>query len=144
MANAKQTPVTKERLKQYRLMMIEFQNQVERARQKRESLVSPFQDYINTSNAKHSADRMAETLVQVIDFESMMDKNITGLLEEIAAIEEAIDRLNDSCEREVLRLRYFECKSWDEIREIMHFELSKIHYVHGNALRNIYDATNPW
>ena len=132
-------PVTKERLEKCRYMMIELMNQLERIAATRERLESPINSLgVHISKHTYASDRLSDLLSQIVDFEGILDGSIKKIIDEIAELEDAIQKLDDPCEREILRLRYFEHKKWDDICQMLHFETSKVHRIHGIALENIY------
>ena len=139
MSKIKQIPITKERLKKYRYMMIEIENQLERSARKRERLESPLQSIIKVLSSKQSngVDHVSANVAQVLDLEQSIDAEIKSLIDEVKTLEAAVSQLDDPCEREVLRLRYFERKGWREISRIMHFETATVYRVHGLALLHI-------
>ena len=139
MSYSRQNSITKERLKKYRYMMIEIENQLERSARKRERLESPLQSIIKLLSNKQTngADHVSANVAQVLDLERSIDAEIKTLVDEVKALEAAVSQLEDPCEREVLRLRYFERKRWREISRIMHFEIAKVYRIHGIALLHI-------
>ena len=134
-------PITRERLKRYRYMIIELNNQVERVSKKRGELESPAAVNGNGLPAKrsHAEDRLSVNIAHIVDLEKIISENIRTLAEEIVSLENAVQRLEDPCEREIIRLRYFECRKWNDIGHVLHFETTKLGHVHSRALHHLYE-----
>lgn len=144
MSEARAVPVTKERLKRYYYLMIELENQIDRAAKARAKLESPSTATDGMPHSNYAVDRMANGVARVITLERIRDAGIERIKEETAALEEAIQLLDDPCERELLRLRYLDIRDWDEICSDLHFESTKVYSIHGDALQHIFHKTNPW
>ena len=95
-----------------------------------------------------SNDRMARDLEHKEELENAINDAIAAQKAERAAIEAILDRLKVSDEREVVRIRYFECSGWNEVTKIMFgmkadFErkqdsyLRRVFKIHGSALLHI-------
>ena len=75
----------------------------------------------------------AEHIDSIVKSESMMKKAKDALEE----IQEAIEAVEDSDERTVLKNRYYFGYNWFTIADKMHRSTRAIHELHGSALENI-------
>ena len=65
-----------------------------------------------------------------------MEKDLNELCNFQIKLSGAIDKLENTNERAVLRLRYILNQTWEEIAEKMGYSLMNIHRVHKKALEN--------
>ena len=75
----------------------------------------------------------AEHIDSIVKSESMMKKAKDALEE----IQEAIEAVEDSDERTVLKNRYYFGYNWFTIADKMHRSTKSVHELHGSALENI-------
>lgn len=85
-------------------------------------------------------DGVFKTMVEVTDdLEHLMiySKNkINDLINTKIEIDEGLTQLNTN-ERMVIELRYFDCKKWEDINEILHIERRWMNELHKKALSKI-------
>ncbi|HIT90128.1 MAG TPA: DUF1492 domain-containing protein [Candidatus Merdenecus merdavium] len=57
-------------------------------------------------------------------------------------IEQRIEMLKDEDQKNLLKIKYLECKTWTEVCEEVGYEWAQVHRIHNKALRNfkIYDT----
>lgn len=77
------------------------------------------------------------TVEKIIDLENDINSQIDELVCVQKEIRQVIDAVEDKDERLVLRLRYVEHCSWEEISKRMSFSLAQCHRIHRNALKNV-------
>lgn len=65
-----------------------------------------------------------------------MEKDLNELCNFQIKLSQTIDKLENTNERAVLRLRYILNQTWEEIAEKMGYTLRQIHRIHGNAIKN--------
>lgn len=65
--------------------------------------------------------------------------NLAELTEELHAIEDAIEQLEDSTERALLRWRYIEGLKWEEVCICLSYSWQQTHRIHSRALRHLQD-----
>lgn len=65
-----------------------------------------------------------------------MEKDLNELCDFQIKLSGTIDKLENTNERVVLRLRYILNQTWEEIAEKMGYTLRQIHRIHGNAIKN--------
>ena len=75
--------------------------------------------------------------IEKIDaIERELDTKIDALVDLKRSMSAAIDQLEDHDEQLLLRYRYFENRSWEEIGGLLHVSSRTVHRIHGSALRN--------
>lgn len=77
------------------------------------------------------------TVEKIIDLENDINSQIDELVCVQKEIRQVIEAVEDKDERLVLRLRYVEHCSWEEISKRMSFSLTQCHRIHRNALKNV-------
>ena len=92
-------------------------------------------DVVSGTKDPHRFDRIAE-------LESMIDREIDRLVEIKAEIESKIFQLNDGRYREVLRLRYLEGKTFEQISVDLNYSWRQTCRLHGRALLKMEELLN--
>lgn len=81
----------------------------------------------------HSKD---DVYARITELTNQIDDAIDRLIDIRAEISAAIDQVPSDRQRVLLRLRYIEGKHWDDIAELMHYDIAakKVYALHGHAL----------
>ena len=126
--------ITKKRLKSYYHLSKELEAQMERAARARAVLeaVSASPD-AGTRSRKHN-DHMSMQIARVQKYERLVTQSLSRLFKEKVYIETAVQKLDDSRQREVIRLRYFNQAEWQFIAAKMGYSMSVVYDLHGKAL----------
>lgn len=117
----------------------------------RQSLYGRAVAYDSTGGVKSSGakDTLGRTFEKIDEYERKANKLIDKLVEKRIEIENTINAVPDSVQREVLERRYLLFQDWDSgydrvtgeykkgIYEEMHFSRRQIFYIHGEALKSI-------
>lgn len=107
----------KERLRDYRSMNKEIENQIERLERmemKISSIGSPvLSDMPKSSSAVY--DRMASSVARKVDFENEIKELIAERDSERCSLESLIRQLKKPDERAVIRMRYLDIEDWEDI-----------------------------
>lgn len=97
------------------------------------SAVAYGEDKVRTSTTSSSVERTVEKI-------AAMQEKINGEIDRFvdlkAEIHDAIAQLGDPSEQLVLRLRYIQLKSWEEIQAVIGADTRKIFRVHRSALEH--------
>lgn len=102
-------PITKERLKKYTFLKMEYNNQLERlARLENDTLIPAMQEGDGSQRSLLKSSRMEKAAVRKMDAEKKIMQKIDEITAEMDEIEEAVESLTDPMQKEVLRLRYFD------------------------------------
>ena len=100
-------------LKTFAFLRSEVDNQLERLLIMRNKELLP--ERKESDGSKHTAsgsDRMANAIVRRLEYENKILDEVERKMDEMDRITNAIDRLSDSMEREVLRMRYIDCRGY--------------------------------
>lgn len=140
----------KERLDAYREEEREIDNQIERIERIETKMIGVGAQVITDMPRSPSVsnDRITDLLNQKLEFEDFIRDAIMDHNDEKSRIEEIIRHLHSSDERAVIRMRYFDGASWNEVNKMMFswkddFEdrkdsfLRRIYKLHGSALLNM-------
>ena len=84
-----------------------------------------------------SGDRMADSLVRVMEYEEQAQRLRELYIAKYIEIERAIHSVEDTVLREVLERRYLLYQKWEDIAEDMHYSQRTVFYLHGKALQRI-------
>lgn len=140
--------MTKQRLASYRALRLEVDNQLDRLAQLRNEEELPAMR--ESSGAKPSGGdgrRMERAIHRRMEYEKRVLPQIEAAQREMAAIEAAIDHVEDPLERECLRLRYidgdgYRLRPWGEVAVMIYGDddeksLHSVFRLHGKALQHI-------
>lgn len=83
-----------------------------------------------------NSDRIGNTIAKLCDLEEQYLEMIGKLAEEEIEINNLIATL-DLREQKLIRLRYIDCKKWEDICYIMNYSWMHIHRLHGNILSKL-------
>ena len=78
-----------------------------------------------------------DIILRIAEIENEIDRKIDALLDQRAAVVEAITAVGDRQLREVLELRYLDGATFEEIAEEMGFSVRHVLRLHGAALEKI-------
>lgn len=78
-----------------------------------------------------------EKICRYVDYINILEVKKAKLIKIRVEIETAIEAVEQSKERSVLRYRYINNLSWHKIAELMNYDVRSIYRIHGNALLNI-------
>ena len=137
-------PITKQRLREYRDIKRELENQIERiARMKSNETIPAIRTSDGSQRSIFVVDKMATSIANRLEYEERAAPEIEKSKKELAYIELCINKLGRSKEREVLRLRYIDGYQWEEVAKYIfgddsESDLRKIYRIHGEALSNIF------
>ena len=144
-------PMTKQRLSNYIKLKAEVEHYLERiARMKNDERFPAMKESDGSQHQPGASDRMANAVIRRLNYEDKMAPRIHANLDEMEAIEKAIDALDDPMERDVLHSRYLESDPesvykhtpWGVISTWLYGDndeksLQATYRLHGRALQNI-------
>ena len=141
-------PMNKQRLNDFLPLRMEVENRLEKLeRLKNEARIPAVRHGDESKHNPGSGDRMERAVLRYMEYEQEISPKVEAAKLEMQEINEAINRIPDPLEREVLRLRYMDgenCRrlKWREISikvfgddEERH--LMAIYRIHGKALEDI-------
>lgn len=94
-----------------------------------------FQPHYNPNSPTEAP--FVRCIEKIDEIEREIDAKIDALVDLKREIGAAIDRLESSDEQLLLRYRYFENRSWEEIGTLLHVSYRTVHRIHGSALQNL-------
>lgn len=86
--------------------------------------------------------KIENAVIKLEEFTREISEKINEMVELKINISKQIDQLENVDERAVLRLRYVEHHTWDEVAEEIHFHVTYVHKIHNRALRNFEKVIN--
>ena len=86
--------------------------------------------------------KIENAVIKLEEFAREISEKINEMVELKINISKQIDQLENVDERAVLRLRYVEHHTWDEVAEEIHFHVTYVHKIHNRALRNFEKVIN--
>lgn len=84
--------------------------------------------------APYDKDRMADLVVEMVELDEKIQAKLAESYELARKIEETIESLPER-EQYLMRARYIEGKSWEQIAVDMHYSWQHVHKIHAHALR---------
>lgn len=87
-------------------------------------------------------DRMPNIIAKIVDLESQINREIDSFIDLKKEIHDAIDKVANCNEKLVLRYRYIEFLTWEQIAEQMNYSITQIHRIHANSLQNFIIPKN--
>lgn len=130
--------MTKEELKEY----IETKREIEIIEEKIEFLESKktsIKSQIITDMPRGEAeqDRLGQLLIQIEELIDSYNEKQDKLLKQQLEIEKCIDKLEDSIDRNIMRLRYLEGYTWERMCVLLNYSWNGIHKKHRKILEKI-------
>lgn len=87
----------------------------------------------------HGHDRLAELVAEIADTREEINYQLQKAYGLVAKIEKAIEKLPER-EKYLIRARYIDCKSWEQIAVDMCYSWRQIHYIHSESLKILSSA----
>jgi len=129
--------VTKERLYQYKWIrenIKNLQNRLLEIDTKLQKTTNTLQtDIVQTTK---DSDKWTLLIQKRMDVEELIKAEITNGFIEMEYIENSIKYLKNR-EKLLMRLRYIDCRKWEEICVLMNYDWSYVHKIHSDILRKI-------
>ena len=85
---------------------------------------------------KLPGDRISNIIAKIVDLEKQINDEIDLFVDLKKEIHDAVDNVKNVNEQLVLRYRYIEFLTWEQISERMNYSIMQVHRIHSNALRN--------
>lgn len=130
--------MTKEELKEYietkREMEI-IKEKIECLESKKTSIKSMIIDDMPKSEPKQ--DRLGELLGEIEELIELYNEKQIKLMKQQMKIENVIDNLDNSIERTIMRLRYLNGYTWENICVITNYSWRQVHRYHSKILEKI-------
>ena len=130
--------MTKEELKEY----IETKREIKIIEEKIEFLESKktsIKSQIITDMPRGEAeqDRLGQLLIQIEELIELYNEKQIKLMKQQTEIENCIDKLDSSLERNIMRYVYFEGMRFEEVSCIIHYSYRTVRRIHKRAIENL-------
>lgn len=83
---------------------------------------------------------LGDRVAKLLDLRKLYGKKWDALCEQMRRIEAAVDMLEDPMDRALVRYKYIDGLTWDEVCEAIHYELRQVHRIHRRALERLSQA----
>ena len=99
------------------------------------SVSSPgFEEHFNAT--RNTEAPFVKTIYKIMEYQERINHEIDALVELKAEMEDAIEKLSNVDERLLLRYRYLDNQSWEEIGVLLNASVRTVHRIHSSALQN--------
>ena len=98
--------------------------------------ISPHTDSVRVDGSSNRGN-MATTVERIVDLEHMINRDIERMKTVYIEVQDVIDTVTDSRQKNILTLRYLCFKKWDEIAEIMCMDKRWVYRLHKKALSSL-------
>ena len=129
--------MTKEELLQYKSTKKEVEGLKERIEMLKEKKTSIKSQIIKDMPSGGEGIDIETLMIMIENAIEELIRKEEKLIDIMLEIEETIDSLEDPLERYILRVRYIECKNWEEICVLTNYSWRQIHRLHSNILKKI-------
>lgn len=82
-------------------------------------------------------DKIANIVGKIVDLERQINAEIDSFIDLKKEIHDAIEAVKNPNERLVLRCRYIEFLTWEQVAERMNYSIKQVHRIHSEALKNV-------
>ena len=124
----------KEYLNQIRYIDRDIQSRLEEKRALRSAIEIKTTSYNDSKVQESGAGRFDDRYAKYIEVSEVINQKIDGLINLKMRISNEIDLIGKSEHRILLRMRYINLKSFEEIAVGMNYNIRHIHRIHGDAL----------
>lgn len=83
------------------------------------------------------SDKIATLVSKIIDFENEIQTEIDEAVDLEKEIRTVINRQENESERLLLKLRYIDFNTWEEVAEKMNYSVMQVWRIHNSALKNL-------
>lgn len=80
-------------------------------------------------------DQLEAGVMKIIELKKQINQKIDEFVDRKREMESIIEKVEDADQVNVLRKRYFEYKSWEQIAVEVGCKYRNVHYIHGDALK---------
>lgn len=96
----------------------------------------------HTPRGKSNKSMIEALVIKIIEVQEEINRQLKRSYELVKKIERAIEPLppREAC---LIRARYLDLKTWDQIAADMNYSWRQIHYIHRNALRLLSQDCTP-
>ncbi len=111
-------------------------SELERLRDLCKSISSPNLSGVHSGSRKNEAP-FTKTVEKIVDLEETINTEIDSFIDLKKELRDVINSVENPNEKLLLRLRYIEFMTWEQIAERMSYSVVQVYRIHSNALRNV-------
>jgi len=82
-------------------------------------------------------DRMSNIIGKIVDLEKQINDEVDSFVDLKKEIHDVIEAVKNPNERLVLRCRYIEFFTWEQVSDCMSYSIKQVHRIHSEALQNV-------
>ena len=130
--------MTKNELKEYRAVANEIEiikEKLEYLEEKKTSVKSQVISDMPRSSSEN--ERLSTLLAEIEEVTELYNEKMSRLIKSQFKIENTIDILDDATERNLMRLKYLDGFTWEEVAVEMGYSWQHIHRIHNKILKKI-------
>lgn len=127
----------KEYLNQIRYIDNEIQAHLEERSRLRQAIEIKTTSYNDNKVQETNSNNYDERYIKYVDMADIINEKIDTLIDLKMKVSSEIDQLDKAEHRLLLRQRYINLKSFEEIAVCMSYDIRQVHRIHGNALQNM-------
>jgi RNA polymerase sigma factor (sigma-70 family) len=90
----------------------------------------------HTPKGSGNTDKIGGIVAEIVDVQDKINSKLQNAYNIMAKIEQAAARLPER-EAYLIRARYIECKTWEQIAVDMHYSWRQVHNIHARALKTL-------
>lgn len=131
--------MTKQELQEYywlRRNILRLEHRIEELETMATKQTSRLKNNADARVAHGNYDRLGDTVAEIGDLETEIREQLRKSYEAATRIEKAIDDLPDR-EKYLVRARYIELKTWEQIAVDMGYSWRQVHNIHSLALQEL-------
>ena len=126
--------MTKQELKRYGEIDKELNGIVDQIESLTERLNSPRVQVLSDMPKGTVHSEMADLIAELIDLKEQYIRQYKTLLAEQKRIENAIESLDSPTQKALMRYKYIDGLTWEEVAVNIHYEWAQMHRLHAKAL----------
>ena len=127
----------KEYLNQIRYIDQEINAHLEEKKRLRQAIELKTTSYNDNKVQETNSSSYDDKYIKYVDMADVINNKIDDLVDLKMKVSSEIDKLDKAEHRLLLRQRYINLKSFEEIAVFMCYDIRQIHRIHGNALQNM-------
>lgn len=124
-------------LNQYRYLNKEIDRKIESLENWKNKILNVTSTLSDMPKSNKRSDVISDGIAIISEIEDTINKEIDNLINLKKEIENKIDQVEDPKLRELLKCRYLDCKSWEEIAYLNGYSWRWVYTLHERALDQI-------
>ena len=126
--------MTKQNLQRYREIMLEAEQLQEQMKRLESTIIFPSQKLKDLPPSSFDNDKMAKIVEKLLALQDLYAKKLSDSCVAQLEVESYISSLPER-EQRLMRYRYIEGLTWEQVADKMHYSLRRVRQIHDQALR---------